>query len=206
MKKWEHFSDEELYNILKTSKTYREALLALGYSATSRTDIIKEIEQKINYTMTRTNLKVSNEDVIGQRYGDLEIISLDIEKSKEKQRAWVLAKCDCGTVISVSLNALKKGNTKSCGCRCLKTENMIGKKFGEWEILSYSHTNENGTVYWNCRCSCGKEKSVSGDYLKNGASRSCGCKKGEFIREKELQDLTGKKFGMLTPIERDNSK
>lgn len=84
MKKWEHFSDEELYNILKTSKTYREALLALGYSATSRTSIIKEIEKKIGYTMVRTNMKISNEDVIGEKYGNLKIISLDMEKSKEK--------------------------------------------------------------------------------------------------------------------------
>ena len=207
MKKWEHFSDEELYNILKTSKTYRETLLALGYSATSRTSIIKEIEKKIGYTMARTNMKISNEDVIGEKYGDLEIISLDMEKSKEKQRAWVLAQCSCGTIISVSLNALKKGNTKSCGCRRrLNVENMIGQKFGEWEVLSYAYTNENNKIYWNCKCSCGKERNVLGDHLKNGTSKSCGCKQGQLAREKLLQDLTGKKFGSLIAIERDDSK
>ena len=47
-------------------------------------DEIQEIEKKIGYTMTRTNMKISNEDVIGKKYGDLKIISLDMEKSKEK--------------------------------------------------------------------------------------------------------------------------
>ncbi len=117
MQKWEKFSDEELLKILQTSHTYAEALRKLGYKPnTSMNYIVKKIEEKLNYKIEHSKLQTKEQDIVGEIYGRLTIISLDKEKSKEKKRAWVNAKCECGNTISVSLNALKRGNTTSCGC------------------------------------------------------------------------------------------
>ena len=117
MQKWEKFSDEELLNILQTSHTYAEALRKLGYKPyTSMNYIVKKIEEKLNYQIEHSQLQVEEKDIVGQIFGRLTIISLNKEKSKEEKRAWVCAKCECGNIIDVSLNALRRGNTTSCGC------------------------------------------------------------------------------------------
>ncbi len=52
---------------------------------------------------------------------------------------------------------------------------------------------KDGSVYWTCKCDCGKITEVRSDALRNGNIKSCGC----LLRV----DLTGKKFGMLTVIQ-----
>lgn len=54
-------------------------------------------------------------------------------------------------------------------------EDLTGKKFNRWTVLNYSHSNEHRMAYWNCRCECGTERSVTSQSLKNGTSKSCGC-------------------------------
>ena len=44
-------------------------------------------------------------------------LGIQITNSGHKKR-FVLAKCDCGNLKRVALNAIKSGNTKSCGCQC----------------------------------------------------------------------------------------
>ncbi len=36
---------------------------------------------------------------------------------------------------------------------------------------------------WIVRCECGRETLVRGERLRSGATRSCGCKKGEFVSQ-----------------------
>lgn len=50
--------------------------------------------------------------------------------------------------------------------------NLVGNKYGDWEVLSYA-----GKSKWLCRCSCNKEVVVYGGSLKAGTSTNCGCKK-----------------------------
>lgn len=52
---------------------------------------------------------------------------------------------------------------------------------------------------YECKCSCGNIKTVSGKYLRYSKNPSCGCKKGEWRRK---LDIVGEKFGMLTVVER----
>ena len=46
--------------------------------------------------------------------------------------------------------------------------------FGRWSVLGYAE-KRGRKHYWSCRCSCGNEKVVHGEHLKEGRSRSCGC-------------------------------
>lgn len=72
--------------------------------------------------------------------------------------------------------------------------NLIGQKFNKLTVINFSH-KKNGRKYWMCQCDCGNNHVVEASNLKRGEVKSCGCLK------KKLLDLTGKKFGFLTPIE-----
>jgi hypothetical protein len=50
-----------------------------------------------------------------------------------------------------------------------------GKRYGSWMVLKRSENSKTGAVRYLCRCSCGKEKLVQVNSLRNGDSRSCGC-------------------------------
>lgn len=72
-----------------------------------------------------------------------------------------------------------------------KKIDLTGKQFGEWTVISFdkSVTKEHGSVlFWNCRCNCGTERSVSGNNLRSGGSTNCGCVRGR--KRAELNSLT----------------
>ncbi len=59
----------------------------------------------------------SLKNLIGKRFGELEVIERDCSKSSGHQRkAYWLCKCTCGSVISVISDSLISGHTVSCGC------------------------------------------------------------------------------------------
>lgn len=64
-------------------------------------------------------------------------------------------------------------------------QDLVGKKFGRWTVLEYSHKNSHREPFWVCRCECGNIKTIVGANLKNGTSQSCGCLANE---------LTSKRF------------
>lgn len=82
-----------------------------------------------------------------------------------------------------------------------KLIDITGQKFNYLTVLCRDGTN-NGKVTWKCECECGNIVIVQGDRLKSGKRKSCGCKRGN--------DLKNKKFGRLTPLEptekRDSSR
>lgn len=72
---------------------------------------------------------------------------------------------------------------------------LTGHKFGKLTVLYRDETfiDNKGRhrTMWHCQCECGREKSVRRDGLTSGKVKSCGiCN----------NDLTGQKFGKLTPI------
>lgn len=85
--------------------------------------------------------------------------------------------CDCGNIIDVAANNLKRGHTVSCGCK--RVLPYIGKKFGNLTVLE--KTNEfvqHGSTkspLWKCQCDCGNIVLVRLDSLTSGTTQSCGC-------------------------------
>jgi hypothetical protein len=53
-----------------------------------------------------------------------------------------------------------------------KIKDLLGKKFGEWTVIEFSHMKSH-TAFWKCKCSCGTIKAVKGSSLTNGTSVSC---------------------------------
>ena len=71
-------------------------------------------------------------------------------------------------------------------------------------VALYSH-KVNNKIVWRCQCDCGNQTDVPGTMLRSGNTKSCGCLQKEKA-SKSLIDLTGKKFGLLTVLGRDESK
>ena len=73
----------------------------------------------------------------------------------------------------------------------LKKENIIGIKFGRLTVLKEIEKNKNLRTF-ECVCECGNKKIVFKKYLKNGETKSCGCLKKEYLKNKTI----GLKHGM----------
>lgn len=81
--------------------------------------------------------------------------------------------------------------------RVYRYDNLLGKTFGNLTVIEDLGSSKDGHL-WKCRCSCGNEISVLGGTLKCGDKKSCGCLSRN---SKNVEDLTGKKFGNLYVIE-----
>lgn len=78
---------------------------------------------------------------------------------------------------------------------------LTGMKFGMLTVLSRDMSQYGKhAVYWFCECECGNICTVSGDHLRGGRTRSCGCASEDFRVSKRRLDIKGQKFGRLTAI------
>jgi hypothetical protein len=82
---------------------------------------------------------------------------------------------------------------------------LTGKRFGRWTVIERAE-NINGYSSWLCRCDCGTERIMRGEYLRSESSKSCGCLRKEQAQEKYTKDLTGMRFGALIVIERSEER
>ena len=57
------------------------------------------------------------------------------------------------------------------------TIDEIGNKYGKLIVESREGTRGSKAT-WNCKCDCGQTRVVSGDLLRRGKTKSCGCKRG----------------------------
>lgn len=53
---------------------------------------------------------------IGRRYGRLTVIGIEHRMSGRKSKGYAVCDCDCGGRITVQVDNLRSGATKSCGC------------------------------------------------------------------------------------------
>lgn len=127
-------------------------------------------------------------DMVGRTFGHLTVIKRS--GSKNGQAMW-RCQCDCGkTVAAIHGSSLRRGLTKSCGCG--KALEMTGRRFGRLTVLS-RNGSKNESALWRCRCDCGQEKTIRGDALRGGLTKSCGCLPRGSVpgqRQKEVVEYT----------------
>jgi hypothetical protein len=77
-----------------------------------------------------------------------------------------------------------------------KLKDLMGQKFGKLTVIGRAENDSQGRAMWICKCDCGNPeyKIVRSQHLIRGSVLSCGC------LQREREDLTGQKFGMLTVI------
>lgn len=159
---------------------------------------------------------VPKEDLTGQKFGHLTVLGIDTDYAGRSIHWKCL--CECGTIKSYQRYALVNGKVKSCGCINHKTSSeshfidLTGKRFGRLTALRVDHkeySKSGGSkYYWLCSCDCGNKTVVQSSVLKKGHTQSCGCLQSEKSAERaaeRLNDLKGKRFGMLTVIDRINT-
>lgn len=59
----------------------------------------------------------------------------------------------------------------------MKRLELTGQKFERWTIIKENISQEKYKKYtlWDCICDCGTQRTLRGDVLKHGKSKSCGC-------------------------------
>lgn len=123
-------------------------------------------------------------------------------------------KCDCeetGIFSTQELSFRTKCNKCSKKDQAEKyTINEIGNHYGDLTVIKKASVNKH-CAYWVCKCSCGNEIIVRGTHLRNGSSKSCGCKGLSYNEYKitEMLSLSNipftiqKKFQMLGDLRFD---
>lgn len=140
-------------------------------------------------------------DLTGQTFGKLTVLEEAQERNKSGSVCWV-CQCECGNIVTVSGDNLRRNHTKSCGCQRKESAqarvvNLTGQRFGMITVKKKAvNPYKNRHTYWLCDCDCGKTNIlIDGENLKAGRTKSCGCN-----NYKKPEDLTGQKFGKLTPL------
>ena len=140
------------------------------------------------------------------------------KKDKASHQYWI-CKCDCGNIVEINSDNLRRGLTQSCGClHSEMTHNTVfkditGQKFGKLTVIEYKI--ENAKTYCYCQCECGGKTWVSKSNLVNGHTQSCGCISGsigelniqkillenniEFYKEFIFNDLPKRRFDFYLP-------
>jgi len=91
----------------------------------------------------------------GERYNRLVVIGVSDERDGQNIRKW-LCRCDCGNLVSVSRNALIKGNNKSCGC--------LGREYQEKRKICFDADDKRLYHIWRFmkeRCYDSKSKTYA---------------------------------------------
>lgn len=68
-------------------------------------------------------------------------------------------------------------------------EDLTGMKFNR--LTPQYPIRRKGLVEWVCLCECGKTKIVPNGRLKNGNTKSCGCYKSDYTKEKNRKNYKG---------------
>lgn len=82
-------------------------------------------------------------------------------------------------------------------------KNDMGKTYGRLTILK--EKRENKRTYYYCRCTCGTEKWIRADTIRNGSIVSCGCYNKEVNLIKPV-DIAKKRFGKLVALKPTQSR
>lgn len=121
-----------------------------------------------------TFAKEDYSEEIGKKYGKLTIIEIYSTERIEKR---CRCKCECGNTTDTSLQSLRTGATKSCGCNIKNKiyDILIGQKFGKLKVMGELPKSKLGQTRFKCHCDCGNDIEVYGANLLYNQTRSCGC-------------------------------
>ena len=148
-----------------------------------------------------TKTEIAKKKIIGQRFGRLSVTEYVVGTKRICARA--VCQCDCGVIKIASVQDLKSGHTRSCGClrvellksckerniKCgkIRTEaakkNIIGQRFGRLLVTDYMPGAGKISRTLVCKCDCGNTTIVNPGDLKDGKTKSCGCLRAEKMRE-----------------------
>lgn len=122
---------------------------------------------------------IRRSDLVGQKFGRL--TCLEFVETNIRKRAIFKFQCDCGNIIKTLGCSVKNGSTKSCGCyqkeRVSDSSriNITGQKFGRLTCLEFIKMDKNHNSVFKFQCDCGNITEATGNSVKRGNTKSCGC-------------------------------
>lgn len=153
-------------------------------------------------------MRKQHEDITGQQFGEWTVL---YPVRDTNGRLIYHCRCSCGTERDISKTTLVKGKSKSCGCKrskytsLSKMKDIAGQRFGRLTALEIAYRKPPKT-YWLCQCDCGNTKIVDINQLTQGKVQSCGCYQKECRGQYNINDLTGRQFGLLTVLKQTNHR
>src|SRR5271157_2702337 len=85
-----------------------------------------------------------------------------------------------------------------------KFVDLTGKQFGRLTVIRQDGYNKYRKLMWLCLCACGKETTLSGNCLRSGNTKSCGCLSREIVvkrgQDHQKRIATGTRFGQWAVI------
>lgn len=83
---------------------------------------------------------------------------------------------------------------------------LTGQRFGKLVVLERTEEKADRYYVWRCQCDCGREILVNTKRLRRGTTKDCGCVPKHDARNGRIaENLTGKVFGELTVLSREES-
>ena len=83
--------------------------------------------------------------------------------------------------------------------------NLVGLKFGRLLVNSRNEIKGNRRqVRWNCVCDCGNLHTVTGESLRSGKSKSCGCllKEARYVKNKNRDREKARLLMVYSPLKK----
>lgn len=69
----------------------------------------------------------------------------------------------------------------------MKKNNILGQKFNNLLVIGEEKSNKRGRAMWLCKCDCGNIKIILGAELLSNKVKSCGCRRIEVSRTRNLK-------------------
>lgn len=134
----------------------------------------------------------------GTTFGKWHVKERDTSK---KGRAYWICECSCGrTVQSIPSGTLTTGSSVMCK-QCANEKSLVGKTFGRLTVIKDSGERAtNGSILWECKCSCGKTSLVRGSELTGGRTKSCGCYSTDVLKKVATKHGLSKVNGKHTKL------
>ena len=88
----------------------------------------------------------------------------------------------------------------------MRAIDMTGFETDQYKVVRRATKEEEinsglkGRHLWLCQCNCGNTFFAQSTWLTKGLKESCGCLRAKHISKASSENLTGKKFGMLTAL------
>lgn len=127
-------------------------------------------------------------DLTNQKFGKLTVVKKGNGRTTSggHYKATWICKCECGNVVEIDGEKLRRGHTSSCGCLIKENkgsqfEDLTGQRFNRLTVIKFIPYGEKTVrgYNWLCKCDCGKTVKANASKLKNGLQQSCGCLKEE---------------------------
>lgn len=63
-------------------------------------------------------------------------------------------------------------------------KDLAGHVFSAWTVIERAGQDSRGAARWKCVCKCGTEKVLGGQKLREARTKSCGCNRPAYVRQR----------------------